>query len=222
MRSRPRKKPSPLKEAMTFWIIVLVVAGAVGFAAFRVGRDWLGKRLGSVDMSPGAPRIVAQATGDPEEEAELKREAKAPESAVVKMEDRAPSAAERRQIEEEEASREPQDGAQLHRREAPEVERDEAPSPAPERASEEPLASDSGGDRKWVVTAGSYADRANASKTVARLAARGYKPYTETVTRQGQTLTRVNVAVVSSRAKAEELRNELIRHGMTSGVLVAE
>ena len=219
MRSARRRKPRPIADALKFWAVVLIVGALVAFSSFKVGRDWLGKRLGSVDMEPGAPRIVAHTRGDPEETARLEQEAKAPAEPVVRLEDREPTAPERRKILEEQALREPQDGAQLHAAEA-------EPAPQPPRERSAPGAETETvtgpGEGRWVVTAGSYSDPENASRAVARLAARGHRPYTETVIISGREMMRVNVAVVGSRAQAEELRDELLSEGITARVAPAQ
>lgn len=216
MRSARRNKPRPVAESAAFWLVVVLVACVVAFLSFRVGRDWLGKRLGSVDMAPGAPRIVAHTRGDPEEAARLEQEAKAPEEPVVTLEDREPTGPERRKILEEEALREPQDGAQLHA-----AEEEPAPQTPPERPATEAGAEAHVADGRWVVSAGSYSDPENASRTVARLAARGHRPYTETVIIGGREMVRVNVAVTPTRAQAEALRDELLGEGITARVAPA-
>lgn len=218
MRSARRKKPRPVAEAATFWLVVILAGAVVAFGSFKVGRDYLGKRLGSVDMEPGAPRIVAQTRGDPEEAARLEQEARAPEEPVVTLEEREPTAAERRRILEEQALSEPQDGAQLHAAEAEAA----PPPPPPEPAPADSEVFTETGESRWVVSAGSYSDPENASRTVARLAARGHRPYTETVIIGGRELVRVNVAVVGSRAQAEDLRDELLQDGITARVAPAQ
>ena len=214
MSSRRRRKPSPLAEAAAFWLIVAVVGMLVAFAAFRVGRDWLGKRLGGVEMAPGAPRIMAQTRGEIDEARQAEREAQAPGQPEVTMEDREPTPAERRRVLEEQAQGEPQDGPGLYGYEPPDH------SPPATDPDPSPVATDSAG--KWVVTAGAYADEENAAKNVARLAAQGYKPFTEAVTVDGRQLTRVNVAVMSDRSRAEALRDELLSAGMTAGIAPAQ
>lgn len=215
MRSRrPRRKPGPVREWLTFWLVVLVVSGIVGVISLRVGRDYFGKYLaGGVDVQQGAPRIVAQVSADPEEAARREAEAKAPKTPQVTLEDREPAASELRRIERDEADGEPQDGAQLNLKEAETQAKPAAPArPAvqPDKPAREP--------KRYVVTAGAYTDSGNVSRMVATLAAKGYKPYVETVTRDGQEFSRISVAVVRGRSKAEELRQELARSGIPAGI----
>jgi cell division septation protein DedD len=220
MESRRRRRPTPFKEAMSFWLIVMVLATAAAAISFRVGRDWLGRKLSSVEVSGGAPRIVAQTKVDPEEAARAEVEAKAPANAVVTTEDRAPTDPERQKIESDQALKEPQDGAQLNQSKA-----------KPDKSAGDDDTGAASGDKgstksasapakkgKYVVTAGSYADEANASRVLAKLAAKGYSPYMETVHRGGKTLHRVNVAEVRDRDRAEEMRDELAGSGIAAGI----
>ncbi len=216
MRPRRPKRTSALREGLAFWSIVIVVSAVAALIAFRVGRDWLGKRLGSVDMSPQAPRIVAQTRTDSDEATRAEQEAKAPEKAAVNVEEREPSAAERRDVERGEAAGEPQDGAQLHGREG-----DESAGKAAATDDTEAGADDSGEGGRWIVTTGSYADKGNATRAVARLAARGYKPTTETFERDGREHTRVIVAVMRERRRAEELCDELVNAGQPARIMPA-
>ncbi len=226
MPPRRRRQPSPFAEAVTFWSVVLIIAAIVGLVSYRVGRDWLGKRLGSVDMAPGAPRIIAQADEDPENTARREREASAPAKPSVTLEDREPSKAERRRVELEKARSEPQDGAELHGRAhlddtiaddpvATDLERELEPEETPDAPPDDTRQT----GPKYTVTAGAFADSANASRTVSKLTSRGYKPYIEKIEKDGQTLYRVNVAVVRGRSNAEALRDEVASTGLSSGII---
>ena len=244
MSSRHNSAPGPVREALTFWLIVIVLSAAAGVVSFRVGRDWLGKRLAGVEVSGSAPRIVAQSRVDPEEAARTEAESRAPAKPVVTVEDREPTAQERRKAQGKDPSdpfNEPQDGAQANqdpkRGKPPDDAQDEARQDKPKQdegkaaraakpdvaakpdAGHEPRESARG---KYVVTAGSYADSENAAKVMARLSAKGYSPYVETIKRNGKTLRRVNVAVVKGREKAQDLRDELAGSGLDAGVSPTE
>ena len=264
MAARRRKGPSRLQETLTFWVLVLIVSAAAGFGSYRVGRDWLGKRMAGVEMSNGASRIVAQSRVDPDETARTEAEARAPAKAVVTVEDREPTRQERLKAEgkaPEDLEAEPQDGADVNHAEAERARKREAKAAEDEKAGDgdrpkrekrpeatsstdekkpkaaapsdedQPKAkpkktpdsgesshASSGGREKYVVTAGSYADADNASKAMARLSAKGYSPYIETIERHGKKLRRVNVAVVRGRDKANDLRDELAGSGVDASV----
>jgi len=212
-RRRP-KRPSPVAQSLAFWTVVLVISGVVAVISFRVGRDWLGKRVGAVEMNPGAPRIIAEG-GDTSATTQSDSETPAPKAAQVSIEDREPSEAEKRRIEREQIESEPQDGAQLHTMDSA----DDAGPETEQTGAEQAPTLGEGQAQTFTVTAGAFADAENATKTVARLAAQGYTPYTETITREGRTLHRVNVAVVSGRAKAEQLRDVLAGDGVDAAII---
>lgn len=209
--SRPRPA-TPALRMVRFWAAVLIVCAIASLASYRVGRDWLGKRLADFKMGQGAPRILAQGANNAEETGI--NEAKAPDKPEVAVEEREPTSAEVRRAKEGGDVTEPQDGAELN------AQRDQVKPPA----GDTPL-SDQGGDgtdrRRYLITAGSYEDEANASRVVARLAAKGYKPQVETVTRDGKTLRRVMVAVVQGRTEAEDLQAELAAEGVDTDITPA-
>lgn len=195
-----------MRQSLAFWGVVLFVCVVAGLVSFKFGRDWLGKRLADVEMTPGAPRIVAQSNSQSEAAVRADAEAKAPEKAEVALEDREPTAAEKRDREEQRALGEPQDGAQAN-----------------QRAAEGAAGSDTGvssedTEGRFLVTAGAYPDEANASKIVATLAARGHTPEIERITRGGREFYRVNVAVMRGRSNAEGLRDELTSVGIPAQV----
>jgi cell division protein FtsN len=226
MARPPRQGPGSARESLTFWLVVLLIATAVGFLSYRVGRDWLGKRMAGLATSGGAPRIIAQSTSDPAAEAQVEAEAKAPKKAETSLEDREPTEGEKRRLADEGSLSEPQDGAQTNARDA---ESDAADKPAAD--SGDAKAADTGdeladaekprGGGKFVVVAGAYADRANAERVVRKLADRGYQPYMETVRKGGKAYQRVNVAAVDSRNEAEDLQAELAGEGVEASISTA-
>jgi cell division protein FtsN len=74
-----------------------------------------------------------------------------------------------------------------------------------------------GGDR-FTVRAGSFADRGNADRLVAKLRAQGYQPFVSRVMRDGREYHRVNVASVADRNEALKLRGELRAEGYAADV----
>lgn len=217
MPRRRRREPSGLAESVTFWSVVIFIAAIVAFLSFRVGRDWLGKRLGTLDMSPGAPRIVAQADMDPENAARIEQEARAPEKAEARIEERDPSYAETLRIQREDDLAEPQDGASLNTRADDEGDPGADSKPPPDEPK--PASKPQGRSGGFTVTAGAFSSAENASRTLSQLTAMGYKPYIEKIERNGKTLHRVNVAVVKSRGEAEQLKEEVAAAGINAGLV---
>lgn len=207
-----RRTPTAGMRTFRFWLAVVAVCAVASLASYRVGRDWLGKRLADVKLGQGAPQILAQGTTNAESGGT--KEANAPDKAQVTMEERQPTSIEVRRAKEGGDVTEPQDGAELNLR------KDEVKPPDDDQA----VLDQGGGDtdrRRFVVTAGSYEEEANASRVVARLAAKGYKPQVETVTRDGQTLRRVTVAVVQGKSEAEDLQTELAAEGVEADIAPA-
>ncbi len=228
MARKQRKAPGPLREGFSFALIVLVLALAAAGISFRVGRDWLGKRLPDVQTASGAPRIVAQSRTDPEEATRSAAEAKAPEKAVVSVEDRDPTPSERREAEQGHPTSEQsgpdtsQDGDTQPKadKKAAKDKTDQSATSSDSAKSSSDAASDSGDSTKgkYVVTAGSYSDPARAAKVMAKLKAKGYSPYIEEIHRDGKTFRRVNVAQVSGRDKAQDLADEVSGEGLDASV----
>jgi len=223
MRSSRRRKPNPVRDSLVFWSLVLFLAAGVAVAGFVMGRDWLGRRMASVDMTPGAPRMLPT-----DEDPSAGRGAKAqnaPAKAEAKIEEREPDAAELRKID---AGRDsgPQDGAELHH------EGDEADEskPAPSRAEADDGGSSDEPDRprrgrprhskgRFVVTAGAYSTAANAQRAVAKLKDAGYSPAVELAEVNGREVRRVVVEATDSRSEAEELREQLEQEGIRAGII---
>jgi cell division septation protein DedD len=226
MARPPRQGYASPRESLAFWLVVLLIATVVGLLSYRVGRDWLGKRMAGLATSGGAPRIIAQSSSDLDPDAQAEAEAKAPKKAEASLEDREPTEGEKRQLEADGSLEEPQDGAQANARAA-----DAADGGEPAAAADGEKAADTGDDLsdaerprgggKLVVVAGSYADRANAERVMRKLADRGYQPYLETVRKGGKAYQRVNVATVESRSEAEDLQAELAGEGVEASISTA-
>lgn len=213
----PRKRePSDFAEAVTFWSVVILISAIAAFISFRVGRDWLGKRLGDVEVSQGAPRIVAQAEMDAENAQRLEQEEKAPAKAAPVVEDREPTEAERRRFEREQAEKEPQDGAQANSGGSSDDDESDLSADRPE-PDEPDSARDAG--PTYTVTAGAFAERGSAQKVVAELRSSGFSPYIEEVTRNGKTLHRVCVGKVTGKTEAQDLQREVADMGLSAGLV---
>jgi cell division protein FtsN len=89
--------------------------------------------------------------------------------------------------------------------------REEKPEPR------EPSVPTSSGAR-FVVRAGSFAERGNAERLAAKLRARGYQPYISRITKDGRPYLRVNVASYRARDEAVKLRDELRAGGHSADV----
>jgi cell division septation protein DedD len=199
-------------RTVRFWAAVFMVCTIASLASYRVGRDWVGKRLADMKFGEGAPRILAQGASNAETGAI--DEAKAPDKPEVTLEERAPTSLEAQRLKKGENATEPQDGAELNAQQE---------QVKPPKDDSSVLQGDGEGSehQRYLVTAGSYAEEANASRVVARLAAKGYKPQVETVTRNGQTLRRITVAVVYGKTEAENLQAELAAEGIDAQVMPA-
>lgn len=222
-RVRKTTKASPVRRDLGFLLAVLVVAGLAGLLSFHVGRDWLGKNLADVNLRPGAPQIVVH--GLPSEARGTRGDpsVSAPAEAVVNIEEREPTPAEVRRVQEEEAS-----GGMEPRQTKSLSEADSAPSD--ESMDSE---SDRAGDRhrdttaqerrtgRFTVTAGSFAEKENADRVRDRLIAAGYKPRVREVDIGSEVLHRVDVATLEGRTQAEELKDELARDGIRAGIIPA-
>jgi DedD protein len=78
----------------------------------------------------------------------------------------------------------------------------EKPAAAPEKASKPPSG--------WVVQVGTFADKGNADRTLARLRASGYDSFIEEVRVSGKTMYRVRVGPEIQRDRAEAQRAAIL------------
>ncbi len=212
-----------LTESLRFWAVVVIICGVVGLIAYTAGKRYVGAHLQEMTVKEGAPEILAQ--GDdlvqsPGEDDEP------PEKPVIVMQEREPTARERRDVEREMAEDEPQDGAQLHAQDPDEdadadEPADEEPAdadddtPADVPADDPPPADATG---SYTVTAGSFASEANAQAQVGKLAGMGYHPYVTRVEKDGVTFSRVNVGQFSGRSQADEVVDDLKAKGFDAAV----
>ena len=218
MPARSESRRGRGRDSLNFWIAVIVICGLVGLGGYAFGKKWLGARLHQMEVGGGAPEISPE-VGVQGAGGERASEESPPVKPIIVMREREPSAHERREVERELAEEEPQDGAQLHAREAEEAEpeepaeeEDEAPAEPPRTSTRPPSTG------RYVVTAGSFANEDNVRAVIRRLSSQGYQPYTTAVEKDGVTFRRINVAVCKSREQAEELQTTLKSQGFDSAV----
>ncbi len=187
------------REALGFWLIVLLICVIAGLLSYQAGRNWVGQRLAEVDLDK--QRQTALPTDDGgTETGPGSEQGEPPLQAVVEIEERAPSEGEKAEIKMHELERQvedsgPQDGAELNAAAADRgVARDEASTR---------------GTGEWVVVAGSFLQVENASNQVERLQAKGYAPTVGQIAKDGVTYHRVNVDSFASREDADKLAQKL-------------
>ena len=206
---RRRSKVDTWREGIGFWLIVLLVCIVAGVISYQAGRNWVGRQLARIDLQARRPELPAggeDAAALPDlDEPEA---SEPPLTAQVTIEERAPSQAEKAEVQRASLEREvrdgPQDGAQLN---------------AERAAARAARAATANSSSRYVVTAGSYADSDNAQEIIEQLTGKGYRPFRAEVEKSGVVYWRVNVAVFEDRAQAEQLRDELKRQGFVSGVM---
>lgn len=232
MEPTAHRAPGPIRETLVFWFLVFLVSSGAAAISFRVGRDWLGKRLTNVERAGSAPRIVAHVRTDSEEAARADTEAKAPQNAAVSVEDREATLGEKRHVLSGQAPGQPQGGADLSQagqgskasREGRKARPHTDDAAGAGDLTGDAAAADSSPSRggRYLVTAGSYATREEAQRVVSDLTDKGFAPSIETNTHQGKTVHRVKVGVVRGRDKAQELQDELSASGVEAKVSKAE
>lgn len=206
-----------LTESLRFWAVVVIICGVVGLIAYTAGKRYVGTRLQAMTVKEGAPEILAQGDDVVRTPGE---DDQPPEKPIIVLQEREPTARERREVERELAAEEPQDGAQLHAQEeengtpadGPD---DVQPADEPADAHEAPVADPTG---SYVVSAGSFASEDNARTQVSKLATLGYQPYITQVEKDGITFSRVNVGQFAGRSQADEVVNDLKAKGFDAAV----
>ena len=187
------------REALGFWLIVLLICVIAGLLSYQAGRNWVGQRLSEVDLDK--QRQTALPTDEGGTEAGPGSEqGETPLRAVVEIEERAPTEGEQLEIKMRELERQaedsgPQDGAEVN-----------AAAADPGVAGDEASARGTG---EWVVVAGSFAQADNADHQAEELAAKGYKPLLTQITKDGVTYHRVNVGSFEKREDADNLVGKL-------------
>lgn len=205
--SSKTRRPNSIRDIATFWGLVVVASVIMAALAFAAGKYWVGGLI--AHGTPTAPQVEVKT---PEQTVVPKAEGEEgmtepPPKAVVKMEQRQPTDAERGEIEQ----KHPQDGAGLHGATG-------ADTPDTSTGSDsKPLdGSDSSG--LYSVKAGSYVDPDNAQRHSDELTAKGYSTEVVTVEVKGKTYHRVMVGPYMDQAEAERVRDELSAAGYEASV----
>lgn len=217
MNRSSRRRGAP-RDILVFWATVAFLAVVLGVAGFAAGKYLIGGLVGGTEVDTGAPEIVVQSPDDHATDTAAPI-GLPPAEAVVKVTERAPSEAEKSELE----MQEPQDAAQLSADTGdvhpPDTSLGPDDKPLPS-AEEDEAAGKSGGSQReaakkgaYSVVAGSFVDPVNAEAEVARLTAQGYKPYVTKVKREGKTFHRVLVGSFSDQREAAKLRDRLIGEG---------
>lgn len=204
MMKRDRQKPQ-LKEIVTFWFTVVIVALVLGALAFAAGKFWVG---GLIAQNSGntAPAVTVKT---PEEETAPKTEetdstTEPPAKAVVKLEQREPTEAEKSELEQ----KYPQDGASLPG----------SGGPDDSKGGDAKALDDNAKEGEYVVRAGSYVNPDNAQKYADELADKGYSTEIRTVTVKGKKYHRVLVGPYTDKSEAEVVRDDLVQSGFEASV----
>jgi len=234
---------SRVTEALGFWLVTLLICGIAGLASYKFGRDWIGDRLGGEVRPVLTTQELADRVGSgvqDETPTDTPRPAATaqppPEKAVVDVTATAPTVDDRQRLRLEgnregppprDDSASSTDRTMTDTREPSAGESDSPPKPPASDAPGErphpkaPSAAKSGTEEaagRYTVRAGSFAERANADRLVAKLRAQGYQPFVSRVVKDGREYHRVNVATVSGKDEALKLRNELRSGGYAADV----
>lgn len=214
MRRRIPRSTSRISEIITFWSLVIVCSVVLSVLAFAVGKYWVGGLMARSKSSQATPRMVLKT---PDESKDQKDEmgperVDPPSRAVVKVQERAATDAEKSEIEQ----MHPQDAADLHK-----AGKDDTADTST-GGDEKPLhdsngsgASDSG---RYSVVTGSFRQEDNAQREVSQLADLGYDAHVVEIQRDGQTFHRVVVGSYASRPEAEQVRDRLQQAGKSATV----
>jgi cell division protein FtsN len=235
---------SRVTEALGFWLVTLLICGIAGLASYKFGRDWIGDRLGGevkpiLTTQELAHRVGAAAQDEPPTDSppSATPAEPPPQKAVVDITPVAPTVEDRQQLRLEghrqgAASRD--DSASAGKPDSTDTEKpgasggDSASQPdVPDTAAQQahqkepsapatPAAEESAG--RYTVRAGSFADRANADRLIAKLRAQGYQPFVSRVVKDGREYNRVNVATVAGKEDALKLRSELRSAGYAADI----
>lgn len=210
MRSRMRRS-NRFRDLIIFWAMVLICSVVLAGLAFIAGKYWVGGLIARSKSGDTAPKIIVQTPDDEPQSGADDRVTEPPSKAVVKMQERAPTEAERSEIEQTY----PQDGAQLNKETGAE------PEDTSTGSSTKALNDDSppDGNDEYLVTAGSYASAANADREVADLLKRGYSPFVVKAVKDGKTYHRVSLGPYSTRKEAVRVRDKLTTQGKAASIV---
>lgn len=207
MNSKNRR-PNSVRDIATFWGLVVVASVIMAVLAFAAGKYWVGGLIAR--GTPTTPRVEVKA---PDEAAVPKTDGEEgmtepPPKAVVKVEQRQPTDAERGELEQ----KHPQDGAGLHEATGSDT------TDASTGSDSKPLAASDDTGGAYSVKAGSYADPDKAQRIADELSGKGYGTEIVTVEVKGKTYHRVMVGPYAERSEAEGARDELSAAGYEASV----
>lgn len=212
-RLHPPVRPA---EAVIFWSVVLSGCVVLFVGAFFVGKYWIGGLMARGPMS-AEPKIVVKTKAEKAEAEteEATKHVQPPPEAVVKMKERAPTEAEKSEIEQ----MYPQDAAQMHQ--AGQTEKtDESVGP-----DEKPIAEDTekqppeeakAVEGRYHVIAGAFRSEANAQRELKALQDAGYPARLTKIEREGKTMYRVIAGSYNNRAEAEKIQKQLQNEGKSA------
>lgn len=201
MRSRKRRT-TQAREIISFWSLILAVSIVCAGLAFLAGKYWVG---GLIAKNPAttAPRVSVKAPSDAA--AEPTGQSEPPPKAVVKMEQRAPTDAERSEVEQ----KYPQDGASLHGATGTDT------PDASTGSDTQPIEGDAG---SYQVVAGSYKNEANAQRQVDELSSKGFAATIVELNRDGGVYHRVVVGTFDTRDDAQPLLKQVTDAGISANI----
>ncbi|MBU0611569.1 MAG: SPOR domain-containing protein [Armatimonadetes bacterium] len=216
MRSRMHRS-SRIGEIVTFWAIIIACSLVLSGLAFVGAKYWVGGLMAKSKATQSSPQVVLKTPDEqPEEDSDMGPERVNPPAQVaVKMQQRAPTDAEKSEIEQ----KYPQDAADLHEGGKPDATDDSTGSDDKALDKDKASGDQSGGGSRYMVVANSYRDEANARREAADLEGRGYNARIVEVTRDGQTFHRVVVAEFDERAEAEHMRDRLKGDGVAATIM---
>jgi len=210
-------RSSRIGEIVTFWAIIVACSLVLSGLAFVGAKYWMGGLMAKSKAAQSSPQVVLKTPSEqPEEDSDMGPErVNPPSQAVVKMQQRAPTDAEKGEIEQ----KYPQDAADLH--EGGKQGSPDESTGSDDKALDPDKASgdQGGGGSRYSVVANSYRDAANARRAAADLEGRGYNARIVEVTRDGQTFHRVVVAEFDDRAEAEHMRDRLKGDGVAATIM---
>ena len=202
-RRRRKKEPSTAASVLKFWATTFVIAGVCAVGSYHFGKHVVGEALRKDDSSKTRPRFAVQTREEPAEEIEDEPPAKA----EITVEPREPT-----ERELAEARRAEAEAKAAEKARATETE------DAAETDEREPAA-EAGRNTRYVVRAGAYTQPERARAMIERLAQSGYQPYITEVVIGGESFQRVNVASLSTKEAAEQLKSQLEASGYEATVV---
>lgn len=220
MRSRIHRG-SRIGEIATFWAMIAIASLLLSGLAFFAAKYWVGGLMAHSKTPEAGPQFVLKAQGDKTDEGTDESDTTRvtpPPQAVVKVQQRAPTDAEKGEVEQ----LFPQDAADLHKdgkKDEPDdsVGGDEKPVKGDADADKGASSGESGG--RYTVVASSYRDAANARREAEKLGNRGYNARIVDVDVDGKTYHRVVVGAYSDRSEANKMRDKLNGEGTAATVM---